>query len=367
MAKTFQESLIQFIVAMIIGWLIMYLVPANTFYTIYLPISFFGLFYVMALGAIGRGWPVAPPEGIWKPGMSKSVPGICMTLLWIVLSIITMLVVTKGWPGTPLFPVTMNFGILLFMTTLWYALSWGAYPIAKKSGMVNLIGGAVIILVVTGIVWSILANFKDTAWVGAPFDPKGLFQVDFMFGLAIWIIAWIQIFGLSMQNYPFYKLGEPVGQIVLTIVVVLLGYFSWTTTLNFMSPSVSFAAVAGSIIGWTLFHSIIFGYHPNAKYAQPVRGIYNLIIVAVMTAIWIPLLRCILQPVLAKATAAGLPFDISSVGVFYTLHVVAILLLVHNFFWLKAPLTPPGPPLGPEEIPPVEAPGPEDDKTVIKG
>lgn len=367
MVKTFQENVIQFIGAMIIGWLIMYLVPTNIFYNLYIPTSFFGLFWIVALGAVGRGWPVAPPEGIWKPGMSKLVPGISMTLLWIVLSVLNMLVVTKVWPAIPLFPVTINFGILLFMTTLWYALNWGAYPIAKKSGKVNLIGGAIIILVVTNILWLILANLEGTPWADAPFNPGGLFQVDFMFGMAVWIIAWIQIFGFSMQTYPFYKLGEPVGQIVLTIVVAILGYFSWTITLKFMSPTMSFAAVAGSIIGWTLFHTIIFGYHPNTKYAQPKRGIYNLIIVAVMTAIWIPLLRIILSPVLAKAAAAGLPFDISTISVFYTLHVVAVLLLLHNFFWLKAPLTPPSPPIGPEEIPPIQAPGPEIDKPVING
>lgn len=366
MVQTFRENLIQFIVAMIIGWLIMYLVPVNIFYNLFLPTSFFGLFWIVSLGAIGRGWPVAPPEGIWKPGMSKAVPGIAMTLLWAILSIVNMLGATQVWPAIPL-AVTANFGILLFGTTLWYALNWGAYPIAKKSGVVNLIGGAIVILVITCILWVLLANFEGTPWADAPFNPKGLFQVDYMFGLVVWIIAWIQIFGFSMQTYPFYKLGEPLGQIVLTVAVVILGYFSWVITLKFMSPTVSFAAVAGSIIGWTLYHTVIFGYHPNAKHIQPKRGIYNLIIVAVMVAIWIPLLRFILSPVLAKASAAGLPFDISMISVFYTLHVVAIILLLHNFFWLKVPLTPPSPPIGPEETPPVQAPGPDLGQNVIKG
>lgn len=75
MNKTFQESLVQFIGAMVAGWLIMYLVPANVFFTLYIPSSFFWLFWLVALGVIGRGWPVAPPEGMWKPSMSKLVPG----------------------------------------------------------------------------------------------------------------------------------------------------------------------------------------------------------------------------------------------------------------------------------------------------
>lgn len=217
-----------------------------------------------------------------------------------------------------------------------------------------MIVGAVVILIITSILWTLLVNLKDTPWAGLPFDPKGLFQADFMLGLAVWIIAWVQIFGnaLSMQSYPFYKLGEPAGQIVLTIVAVFLGYISWVVTIQSMSPTFSFAAIGGSIIGWALFHSAIFGYYPNAKYIQPKRGVYNLIVVVILVIIWIPLLRLILSPILANVSAAGLPFDISVIFVFYTLHLVAALLLAHNFFWLKIPFAPPGPPIGSEEVPP---------------
>ena len=350
MVKTFRESLMQFFCAMVIGWLIMYLVPANFFYTKYIPTSFFFLFWLVTLGVIGRGWPFAPPEGIWKPSMSKAIPGLSMSLLWIILSVLSMMVITQIWPAIPLFPVTINYGILLFMVTLWYALIWGAYPVVGKTGLFNLIVGAIAILIITSILWLSLANLKDTPWATAPFNPKGLFQVDFMFGLSVWIIAWVQIFGLSMQGYPGYKLREPAGQILLTVVSVILGYLSWTITLNYMSPTFSFAAIGGSIIGWTLFHSTVFNYYPNAKYIQPQRGVFNLIIVAILVVIWIPLLRVILAPIFAKASAAGLPFDISTISVFYTLHVVAVLLLIHNFFWVKVPFEPPGPPIGPDEI-----------------
>lgn len=60
-----------------------------------------------------------------------------MTLLWLGLALLNTMAVNKIWPGVPLFPVTNYFGILLFMTTLWYALNWGAYPIAKKSGVIK--------------------------------------------------------------------------------------------------------------------------------------------------------------------------------------------------------------------------------------
>lgn len=353
MDKGFRDSLIQFIGAMIVGWLIMYMVPANVFFTKYIPSSFFWLFWLVVLGVIARGWPAAPPKGFWKPGTSKAVPGIVMTIVWLVLALATTWAVNNVWPAIPLFPVTNYFGMLVFMSTLWYALDWGAFPVANKSGLLNLIVGAIVILVIAGLLWLLLIDLKGTPWAYAPFNPKGLFQADFALGLSVWIIAWVQIFGnaLSMQNYPFYKLGQPLGQIVLTVAAIVLGYLSWIITLKFLPPTVSANAIAGSIIGWTLFHSVIFGYYPNAKHIQPKRGIYNLIVVAILVVVWIPLLRIILSPVLANVQAAGLPFDISTVSVFYTLHVVAVILLVHNFFWLRVPFSIPSPPLGPEEIP----------------
>lgn len=354
MDKAFRENLTQFIVAMLVGWLIMYLLPAKVFFEMYVPSSFFWLFWLIILAIIGRGWPVTPPEGYWKPGMSKAGAGFLITALWLVLALLNTFFATAIWPAIPLFPVTLYFGVLLFMTTLWYAFIWGAYPVAAKSGVLNVVIGTIVILAITAILWLTLPNFEGTPWAESAFNPNGVFQIDYMLGFAVWIIAWIMIFGniLSLQRYPFYKLGEPLGQIVLTVAVVLLGYVSWSVTLTFMNPSFSFAGVAGSIIGWVLFHSAIFGYYPNAKHIQPQRGIYNLAVVAVMVVIWIPLLRVVLGPILAKASAAGIPFDISIISMLYTLHVVAILLVAHSLFWFKMPYAPPGPPIGPEEIPP---------------
>lgn len=354
MVKVFKESVIQFICAMIIAWLVMFLTLPDLFFNKYAPLSFTLLFWLLTLGVIARGWPVAPPEGIWNPKMGKWIPGISMTVGWAALAILTTLFLTRVWPGFPLSGAMNSYGILLFMTTLWYALNWGAYPVAKKSGGVNFFIGAIVILAITSMLWVVLANYKDTPWAGTAFDPSGIFQVDYLFGLAVWVIAWIQIFGLSLQNYPFYKLGEPLGQIILTVTVAVLGYLSWVVSLRYMSPTFSFGALGGSIIGWTLFQNAIFGFYPNVKRVQPERGIYNLIVVAIMVIIWIPLLRTILSPIMAKATAAGLPVDISLVAVLYTLHVLAILVLAHNFFWLKVPFAAPGPPPGPEETGEIE-------------
>lgn len=57
----------------------------------------------------------------------------------------------------------------------------------------------------------------------------------------------------------------------------------------------------------------------------------------------------ILSPVYEKSHAAGIPFDLSTLIVIFTLHIIPILALVHNFFWSRIPLQQAGPPIGPEE------------------
>jgi hypothetical protein len=115
-----------------------------------------------------------------------------------------------------------------------------------------------------------------------------------------------------------------------------------------MGPTFSFAAVAGSIIGMQNFHGAIFGYYPFARYKQPRRGLYNFVTEIALAIAWIALLRVVMAPIAAKVQAAGLPFDVNVVSVLYTLHFVALLTLVHNFHFLRAPLSPSGPPPAPE-------------------
>ncbi|WP_347488645.1 hypothetical protein ABDB91_15785 [Desulfoscipio sp. XC116] len=352
MNKALRENSITFLAAMLVAWLVMYLVPSKIFFTIYVPFSFCWLFWLMILTVVGRGWPGTPPEGYWKPGMSKAGAGLLMTILSIVPAALTTLFLINIWPAFPLFPIGLYFGVLLFTVTLWYALNWCAYPIANKSGAVNVVVGAIVILAITVILWLTLFNFQGTPWADAAFNPNGLLDADFMLGLLIWIIVWIMIFGMSLQGYPFYKLGDPLGKIVLTVVDCILGYICWTVSLKFMSPSSSWAILGGSIIAMVLFQATAFAYFPNIKQIQPKRGIYNLIVVAAMVAIWIPLLRFIMTPVLAKANAAGVACDISNMIINLPLNLLCIILMLHSSFWFKMPYAPSGPPIGPEEIPP---------------
>jgi len=352
------QALLRFLCCMVIGWLFMYLVPMEWFLTYYLPMSFFLLFGLVVFGVCGLGWPFAAPGGfLWKPGMSRMVPGITMTVLWIVVAVALAWVEVNVWPKVPLFPVGIWFGIGVFMLTLWYTFNGiGPHPFAKP--VQNLLFAAVLILVLAGVLFKVFVSFAGTPLENSPADPHGLFDPNYWFGLCVWIIVWIQVFGgpMCLQGWPFYKLPKPIYQLVLTAVVVALGFACWEGTLAAgMSPTFSFGAIGASMIGWSLIHAVGFEMFPFAGYIQPKRGVLNFLLEEVLlTAVWIALLRVILAPLLTKVQAAGFGeiFDINALTAFYTLHVVAVVLLLHQFFFMRAPLSIPGPPLGPEEVPP---------------
>ncbi len=148
-------------------------------------------------------------------------------------------------------------------------------------------------------------------------------------------------------------MGNPLHPILLTVTVIVLGYVCWVGTLAAgISPTFSFGAIGASAIGWSLMHAVAFEMTPFVKYIQPKRGVLNFILEQiVLVAVWIVALRIILVPINAKLAATGMPFDINHMTAWFTLHVVAVILLIHQFFFMRTPLSIPAPPLGPEEVP----------------
>lgn len=339
------------LVFMAIGWALMFFLPTPLLFTVILPASFYVLYGVVVFSPlVSGGWPFAPPLGSWRPGRSTWRPGLGTVALLVALGVAGPLFTGHVYPRFPLFPVGFWWGIILFTVTLWYSMVWNGWPLNQRSSpAVRCVGGGLIILGVTALLWQ-LVNLRGTPFAGALYDPRGPFQAEWFFGLLVWIIVWIQAFSnvLTMQQWPFYKLGQPWGELANTLTAVILGWVCWTVSLRFMAPTLSFAAVGGSIIGMQNFHGAIFGYYPFARYKQPRRGILNFLTEIVLALVWIVLLRTLMQPIASKVQAAGLPFDINVVSVLYTLHFIALLTLVHNFYFLRAPLPPAGPPLAPE-------------------
>ena len=348
---TTAQALLRFVIIMAISWIFMYVVPIKWFVMGYLPFSFFLLMGSVTFGVLGLGWPFGVPGGTWKPGTSKVLTGIGMMIVWILMAFILYFFVGYVYPKMPMTPW---FGIIIFMVTLWYAFD-GVGPHPFKAPWANWLFGTVLIMVLSLIIWPIFVSLKGTPAEGAPFDPKGIFPGDYWFGLCVWIIVWVQVWGFPMcfQGWPFYKLPKGLYQLVLAAVCVFLGYVFWQGGLSLgIPPTFWFGAIGASMIGWSLMHSVAFEMYPCTGCIQPKRGWQCFLLEEIaLTAVWIAILRVILQPFVAKAQAAGLPLDINMWTAFYTLHVTALALLVHQFFFLRAPLSIPGPPLGAEELP----------------
>ncbi len=346
------QALVRFVIIMAIGWFFMYLVPPAWFLFTYIPFSFLLLMGLVTFGVCGLGWPFAAPGGfLYKEGMNRAIPGVLMLAVWLVVAFVINWLLGNVWPKMPMTPW---FGIIVFMVTLWYTFD-GVGPWPFKQPWANWLFATVLIMVLALVIWSVAVDLKGTPAEGAPFNPKGLFPGNWWLALCVWIIVWVQVFGgpMCFQGWPFYKLPKGVYPVVLTLVVIALGYVCWEGSLALgVSPTFSSFAIAGSMIGWSLMHSVAFEMAPFVNCIQPKRGVLCFVLEEiVLTAIWIGVLRILLQPILAKVVAAGLPFDINQLTAFYTLHVVAVILLIHQFFFMRAPLSIPGPPLGPEQLP----------------
>ncbi|SEM11301.1 hypothetical protein SAMN04489760_104115 [Syntrophus gentianae] len=346
------QALVRFVIIMAIGWFFMYLVPPAWFFMSYVPFSFLLLMGLVTFGVCGLGWPFAAPGGfLFKPGMNRAIPGVLMLVVWLALAFFLNWVLGNVWPKMPMTPW---FGIIVFMVTLWYTFD-GVGPHPFKAFWANWLFAVVLVMVLALIIWFFAVDLKGTPAEGAPFNPHGMFPGDWWLGYCIWVIVWIQVFGAPMcfQGWPFYKMPKGVYPVALTVACFVLGYVCWEGSLALgLSPTFSSSAIGASMIGWSLMHSVAFEMAPFAKYIQPKRGVLCFILEEiVVTAIWICLLLVILKPIAAKSAAAGLPFDIYQVSAFYTLHVVAVILLIHQFFFMRAPLSIPGPPLGPEQLP----------------
>lgn len=358
----FSQALYRFAAVVAVAWVLMLVVPIPWFITTYLPVSFFLLMGLVTFGVCGLGWPFAAPMGTLKTN-SRVGPGLLMVAVWIILAMALAWVEANVWPHIPLAtPAAAWFGIIVFGVTLWYTFDHiGPHPTAKP--WANWLIATAVILLLTGIIWVTCVNFKGFPPLEhSPANPQGFFAGPFWFGLCVWVIVWVQVFGdpMCLQGWPFYKLGSPLHQILLTVTVVVLGYACWVGSLALgISPTFSFGAIGASMIGWSLMHAVAFQMYPFAQYVQPKRGIYNFVLEEiVLTAVWIVILRIILPPIWTRFQAGmnelGLPpnaFDINMLSAFFTLHVTAVVLLIHELFFARVPLSAPSPPLGPEELP----------------
>jgi hypothetical protein len=375
-AFTFPKALLRWVIVVAVAWLFMFLTPGQWFVNWYLPMSFFLLMGTVTFGVIGLGWPLAVPGGSWKPGRNRWLTGIGMCIIWIAAALVLTAIETWIWPKMPLSGaptpegVAGNFGSLfgigVFSATLWYAfIGIECRPFGPAKSWANWLLSSVVILLLAGLFWIFALNLNNTSGVEAVFNPHGKFLGGDWFALCVWILVFVQMFGGPMvfQGWPWYKLPKSIFPLVNTIWVIVLGYVFWKWVMPGLFPkstTFTWAAIGASVIGWSLMSSIAFEFYPFAKMKQPMRGVGMFIVWQVIVpALWILLLRYAIGPAILthlNNAFGGPAFDINLITAWFTLHVTAVVLLIHNFFFMRAPFSIPGPPLGPEELPPAPAP-----------
>lgn len=273
---------------------------------------------------------------------------------------VAMHAIGRHWVGMP-DPGGVYFGITLFMCTLWYSLGGvGPFPFREKlAPWENGLFGWGVIMTLTILLFLAFVNFNGLPIQDHRTDPHGQIAAQEWFDRCVWIIVWIQAFGSIMcfQGWPFVLLKTPWYQISQLAVCIGLGTACWEVTLAAeIDQPTSASAVGATMISFSLYHAIGFELRPFAsRFVQPMRGLCNFLLEEIVcTVIWVFLCRGILEPVADRLVDAGPPysfFNVNHLTAWYSLHVVAPLLIIHENFFARFPMdAPAGPPIGPFEL-----------------
>ncbi len=342
-------GIIQFIATAIIGLVVfVYFIPLDFIVLKLIPGSLIYLVVLGHLSLLGDNFPFAPPGGSWTPEKSRFTTGLGMAAIWIVLSAIITLIMLFVFPKWPMSPLYLWFGVIAFALTLLYGINWNGWPFKGRiHPWAMMTTSAAIVLTLASVVWVLFTNLDGTPFADTPMNHHGPLNVQWLTGYLVWAIAWFFIFSpvFTTQGWPFTGLGHPGAALAQTIVAFLLAYVCWTGSLAWgLSPSFSFGAVASSIITWALLYSWHLGFLGITKYTHATRAVLAFVLIGVMATAWIGIMNVALEPAAARVASAKLPADINILTVYFNLCILAPVMIAHNAFGLRWPLSLPAPP-----------------------
>lgn len=343
-------GLIQFIAFAVVGVLVfVYAIPLELIVLKIIPATLLMLVALGCLVLLGDNFPLAPPGGSWwNPEEPRFLAGLGMTAMWIVFTFALLLFMRYVYPGWPIGPLYLWFGVIAFWLTLLYGVNWNGWPFkGRLHPWGTMLAGFILIMGLSIIIWNLLTNLAGTPLANTPMDHKGPLNVNWLTGFLVWCIAWFFVFNpvFTTQGWPFGTWGHPGAAVGQTVVAHILGYICWQGSLALgLGPTFSFAAVGSSIIFWSLVYSWHLQFWGITHLTGSARALSAMVIVFVLTAIWVPVLQLVLAPAAAGLAAANLPADVNILIIYVNLCIVAPALIPHNAFWLRWPLTLPAPP-----------------------
>ena len=308
------------------------------------------LIMLIALGhlvLIGDNFPWTPPAGNWTPAKSRFTAGVKMTVLWAVLTFALLLIMRYIYPQWPIGPLYLWFGAIGFGCTLLYGKNWNAWPFkGKLHPWGTMAAGFIVVMLVTILVWNLLTNLDGTPAANSPMDHKGPFNVNWLTGYVVWVIAWFFVFCpvFVTQGWPFTKWGHPGAAIGQTILALILAYICWSGSLAMgVSPLLfrSHSFIHHLLVTGLLLAFPVLGDYEIYRRDQGNGGLYHC---GRPPAIWIAICSVILGPAADSIAVTKLPADVNILIIYLNLCIVGPALIAHNAFWLRWPLTLPNPP-----------------------
>ena len=235
----------------------------------------------------------------WGPaavlaGTPQPIRGILLTLLSLVIGMIAAcsVIYLVGGGLTPPPPIVAHWVIVAVPVTFWAAIMWGGWPFTKiiKSPIVAGLVMLIAVYVVNHVLFRIFFNYEFMQ--GAPvyvasLDPHGMFNG--WSALVFYVTALAGMFlVIAFDLWPLTTVGAIMQQPVLGIVwtIVCLAFaavaFYVGVTVQHMDVvrflvRVPVPLIFGSIVVLNMLQNSL-----AAKLTQPVKGIVNVLLIAVI-------------------------------------------------------------------------------------
>lgn len=265
---------------------------------------------------IGITWETNQPEFAVKQNQPAKGALLVLTTLVIGAVAAPANLAIAGGNVTPPSPMLMHVAIVSVAITFWAAIIFGGWPF--KALIKNQIAAGLTMLAAAYVVNYLLFRvFFDYAFMqGAPvyvaaLDPHGMFNA--LNALVFFVTFLVGLFTMaSFDLWPLTKspgvMQQPLLGIVWTIIALAIGGFAYWLGIGLMEMDVMAFLVTvpvpfifGTIVVLNMLQNSLFG-----KLRQPVKGIANVIAVAVIGTALAQLYRA-LAPTVTGTLAAGPP------------------------------------------------------------
>jgi hypothetical protein len=321
--------------------------------------GFLGLMFVWAvacvspevvMGLIWRGtWPAEKLENPWR--------GLALTAMMFILGTLALWWTRQFVGGGDITPILHHYLIMTVVITLFLVVAFQAWPFAGRfsvptAGFMVLAATYLILLAIYRL-WD-WGAFADSPWAGIA--PRGPFNPDSAVTFGVMTAFFLFVF-VMLDMWPLTKfpslMKQPILGLTIVALCILMSYISWNIMHRAMDMAHYEVLIKLPIVG--LFGIFIvlpmFQTWPGRKWAQPTKGVVNLIFAAVLAIVMFFAVRALgsmFTGVPFTGAEAAYPVNYLWMATFM-LGLVFPAMFVYGPFFDFWPLPPTPPPPGPPE------------------